>query len=311
MLDKLDRFQQRHAALAIPLAVIKKFSDDGAGRLAALIAYYGFFALFPLLLLFTTVLGFVLQNDHAAQKSILHSALGSFPIVGNQIHTHSLTGSGVALAVGIVGTLVSGLGVTLAGQNAFNAVYGVPRRDRPNFLFSRIRGLGVLAVLGVLQVVSTAASGAVSGGVGSPLVVVGGILLSLALNVLLFFATFRLLVDNQVPTRELWPGIATASVLWLILQAVGGLYIGHVVKHASNTYGTFATVIGLLVWLHLGAQAVLYSAELNTVLSEKLWPRSLVGVKREEDERVLARIAKTEERSEPQQVQVTFERGER
>ena len=86
------------------------------------------------------------------------------------------------------------------------------------------------------------------------------------LNLVLFFATFRMLTDNSVPTRQLWPGIITAAILWEILQAVGGVYIGHVVKNASNTYGTFATVIGLLTWLYLGAQAVLYSAELNTVL---------------------------------------------
>jgi len=308
MLERLDRFQQRHAALALPLAVIKKFGDDGAGRLAALIAYYGFFAMFPLLLLFTTILGFVLQGDKSAEDSIVHSALSGFPIVGKQITAHSLTGSGVALVVGIVGTLLSGLGVTLAGQNAFNAVYGVPKRERPNFLMSRVRGVGILAVLGVLQIISTAASGLVSGGVGGPVLVVAGIAVSLVLNVVLFLATFRLLVDDRIPTRELWPGIIAASILWEILQAAGGLYVGHVVKHASNTYGTFATVIGLLAWLHVGAQAVLYSAELNTVLSEKLWPRSLFGAKREEDERTLARVAKTEETVEPQRVHVSFDR---
>ncbi len=308
MLGKIDAFQQRHAVLAIPLAVVKKFSNDNAGNLAALIAYYGFFALFPLLLLFTTVLGFILQGNPSAQHSIIHSALGQFPIIGSQLEAKSLTGSGVALAVGIVGTLLAGLGVTNAGQNAFNQVYGVPYRKRPNFVQSRLRGLGTLIVLGLLQVISTGASGAVSGGVGGPVLVVAGIAVSFILNVLLFFATFRLLTDESVPTRELWPGIITASVLWEILQAVGGVYIGHVVKNASNTYGTFATVIGLITWLHLGAQAVIYSAELNSVLTLKLWPRSLFGgADRDEDKRTLTQIAKTEERVGPQRVHVSFE----
>jgi membrane protein len=307
MLGKLDRFQQERAALAIPVAVIKKFGNDQAGNLAALIAYYGFFALFPLLLLFTTILGFVLQGNPHAQQSVLHSALGQFPIVGKQITAHSLSGSGVALAVGIVGTLLSGLGATNAGENAFNQVYGVPFRERPNFLQSRLRGLVILAVLGVLQVVSTAASGAVTGGIGGIGALIGGLILSLLLNLVLFFATFRMLTDDSIPTSQLWPGIFTAAVLWEILQAVGGIYINHVVKNASNTYGTFATVIGLLVWLHLGAQAVLYSAELNTVLNLKLWPRSLFGHDREEDRETLKRIAKTEERIDPQRVHVTFE----
>jgi YihY family inner membrane protein len=307
MLDKLDRFQQRHKALAIPMAVIKKFGDDKAGTLVAVIAYYGFFALFPLLLLFTTILGFVLQGHPKTEQSVVHSALGQFPIIGNQLQAHSLSGSGVALAVGIVGTVLSGLGVTSAGENAFNQVYGVPYRERPNFLQSRLHGLATLAVLGVLQVISTAASGTVTAGLGGIGALIGGLILSFALNLVLFFGTFRMLTDDSVPTRQLWPGIITAAILWEILQAVGGAYIGHVVKNASNTYGTFATVIGLLTWMHLGAQAVVYSAELNTVLTLKLWPRSLFGHEREEDKETLARIAKTEERIDPQKVHVSFE----
>ncbi|MBV9193921.1 MAG: YihY/virulence factor BrkB family protein [Solirubrobacterales bacterium] len=310
MLDKFDEFQQSHRALALPLAVIRKFSDDQAGNLAAIIAYYAFFSLFPLLLLFTTVLGFVLQGNPSAREKIVHSALGQFPIVGNQLQAHSLSGSGLALAVGIVGTLWAGLGVTVAAENAFNQIYAVPRRERPNFVHSRLRGFGILAALGVLQVISSAASGAVSGGVGGLAATIAGIAVSLALNLVLFFTMFRLLTDDSVPTSELWPGIICATVLWEILQSGGGFYINHVVKNASNTYGTFATVIGLITWLHLGAQAVIYSVEVNTVVSLKLWPRSLFGPKREEDKRTLTRIAKTEERSQPQRVHVTFDEGD-
>ena len=307
MKGKIDAFQQRHRGLAIPVAVIKKFSDDEAGNYAALMAYYGFFSLFPLLLVFTTVLGFVLQGNPSAEHAVLHSALKNFPIVGNQIEAHGLRGNGVALAIGILVALWSGLGVTIAAQNAFNSVYAVPRRKRPSFAAARLRGLGMLVALGLLQLISTVASGVVSGGLGGPALVVAGIAVSLLLNVVLFFAAFRLLVDQSVQTSELWPGIITAAILWEIIQAVGGIYIGHVVKGASNTYGTFATVIGLLVWLRLGAQAVVYSAELNTVLSRKLWPRSLFEPVREEDRRTLTAIAKTEERTDPQHVHVTFD----
>src|SRR5437588_398729 len=121
-LESLDRFQQRHRALAIPLAVVKKFGDDGAGGLAALIAYYGFFSLFPLLLLFATILGFVLNGNPSAQHAVLHSALSQFPIVGTQLKAHALKGNGLALAVAGVLALYSGLGITTAAQNAFNAV---------------------------------------------------------------------------------------------------------------------------------------------------------------------------------------------
>ncbi len=163
-LQAVDSFQQRHRRLSFLAAVMKKFGDDGAGRLAALIAYYGFFSLFPLLLVFVTVLGFVLEGNPNAQESVLHSTLSQFPIIGNQLeeNVHSLKGSGVALAIGVIGSLLAGLGITGATRNAFDEVWHVPRKQRPNFLAWRLRGLGLLIVLGTLTIVSTAVAGYVT-----------------------------------------------------------------------------------------------------------------------------------------------------
>lgn len=276
-LARVDSLQQRHRLIAIPLAVLKKFSDDDAGSRAALIAYFGFFSLFPLLLLFVTILGFVLGGSSSAERAVFHSTLKQFPIVGTQLGAgHPLRGSGIGLAVGFVGALLSGLGVTTAAEAAFNTVYAVPRKRRPSFLAARWRGLKLLVVVGLLQVVSTAVAGAVAGGLGGTLLTAAGILVSLLLNVVMFFAIFRLLTAGAVGTRELWPGIVFASLAWEVLQSLGGIYIGHVVKGGGQTYGTFAVVIGLLVWLYLGARVLVYAAELNVVLARGLWPRSLL-----------------------------------
>jgi uncharacterized BrkB/YihY/UPF0761 family membrane protein len=132
LLKRIDTYQRRHRWLAVPVAVVKKFGDDGANREAALIAWWGFFSLFPLLLLFTAVLGFVLAGDPGAQQSIRDSALSNFPVVGPQLSNGKLDGSTTALVVGIVGALLSGIAVTLAAQDAFNKVYAVPKRQRPN-----------------------------------------------------------------------------------------------------------------------------------------------------------------------------------
>src|SRR5579872_4794875 len=194
-----DRFQRRHAPLALVVAVLRNFSDQGAGNAAALIAYWGFFSLFPLLLVFTAVLGFVLQGDPGAQRAVLHSTLSQFPIIG--AHQRTLGGSSVGLGVGIVGTLLSGLNVTSAVQNAFNVVYMVPHRDQPDFLIRRWRGVKLLGVVGVLQVLSTATAGLGGAGFGGAALVVAGIAISLILNFGLFFVVFRFLVPPVVPTR--------------------------------------------------------------------------------------------------------------
>ncbi|MGH2865142.1 MAG: YihY/virulence factor BrkB family protein [Solirubrobacteraceae bacterium] len=299
-----DRFQRRHAPLAVTIAVLRNFSDQEAGNASALIAYWAFFSIFPLLLLFVTILGLILQGDPSAKSSVVHSALSQFPIVG--AHPAELTGNAVALTVGLLGALLSGLGVTLAAENAFNRVYTVAHRRQPNFLIARWRGLKLLIVVGLLQVLSTVAAGVVSGGLGGGLVVIAGIAVSLLLNLVLFLVVFRFLVSDTVPTRELWPGIILTSIAWEILQAVGGLYVHHVVKGASETYGTFATVIGLLTWLYLGARIVVYAAEINVVLTRRLWPRSIMEPPEPADRKARAALAKMEERDDKETVQIDF-----
>ena len=306
-LRAFDRYQQRKTGLAIPVAVLKKFGNDQAGNLAALIAYFGFFSLFPLLLVFTTILGFVLSGDPSAQNAVVHSALGQLPIIGNSLRLHSLSGNVVALVLGLATSLWAGLGVTNAAQTALDTVWAIPFKDRPNFVKSRARGLALLVSLGVLFIISTGASGLVSAGFGGVGAKIAGYVVALVVNFGLFFASFRFMTVRSIRSRDLRVGSVVASVLWTVLQSLGGYYIGHVLKGDKGTYGEFATVIVLLVWLHLGAQITLYSAEINVVMTRRLWPRSLFGPPdAPADQRTLRALAKVEERSEEQHVDVEF-----
>src|SRR5580693_7224532 len=156
-LGAIDRYQQRRRGLGFVVAVFKRFDDDQCSQMGALIAYYGFFSLFPLLLVFVTVLGFVLEGSPSTQESVLHSTLSQFPIIGTQLqeNVHSLKGSVPALVIGLVGATLAGLGITGATQNAFNKVWEVPRAHQLSFIAWRVRGLGMLVVFGVLSIVST------------------------------------------------------------------------------------------------------------------------------------------------------------
>ena len=95
----LDRFQRRHAVLAVPVAVLKKFGDDQGGSLAAVIADDAFFSPFPSSMVFVAVLGFVLEGNPSAQQAVLDSTLSQIPIVGDEIQAGSLTGSTAAVLV--------------------------------------------------------------------------------------------------------------------------------------------------------------------------------------------------------------------
>jgi YihY family inner membrane protein len=302
-----DRYQQRHTWLAIPMAVLKKFSDDQGGSLAGLLAYYLFVSLFPLLLVMVTILGFVLQGYPGAASSVEHSVLSQFPVIGEQIEVHALSGHVAALVIGLLLSLWGGLGVTNAVHNAFDQVWAVPHKDRPDFLQWRLRGLLLLGSLGLLFIVSTAVSGLITG-LGGPAVKVAAIVISLLVNFALFLAAFRFMTAATIGTSCLWIGVITAAVLWEILQLVGGVYINHVWRHASSTYSQFALVIALFVWLHLGAQVTIYAAEINVVLTRRLWPRSLFGPPEVgADRKTLTALAKVEERHESEEVDVSFQ----
>jgi membrane protein len=306
ILRKVDAFQQRHAALAFPIAVVRKFGDDQAGNLAALIAYYGFFSLFPLLLVLVTVLGMVLRNNPDLQTRILDSALTNFPVIGTEIsrNVHALEGSGATLAVGIALTLWSGLGVIKATQTAMNTVWNVPFEHRPNFLKSTLRALIMLGVLGVLTLAS-AAAGTVGGGSDQMWLVILGLAVSLVMNLILFLLAFRILTSENLTWGDVLPGAAVGSVAWTTLQALGGFYVSRQVQGASEVYETFAVVIGLLAWIFIGGQLTLLAAEINVVRKRHLWPRSLVQPPfTDADVEALTRYAKQEGRRPEERIDV-------
>jgi membrane protein len=279
LLERADRYQRRHPLLAVPVAVVRKFGDDQAGNLAASLAYYGFFSLFPLLLVLVTALDFVLAGNKELQARVLDSALAQFPVIGRQLgeNVGSVQGSGLALVLGLAGALWAGLGVTQQAQNAMNVVWGVPRQRWPGLGPRLARGAGVLSVLGVGLLAGTVVSGL---GTLTGLPVVGRalpLLGSLAINLALFGFAFQVLASLPLPWRQLLPGTVLAAVGWSVLQLVGSYIVTRQLANASDVYGTLAFVIVLLSWLYLGARLFLYAAELNVVLANRMWPRDLAG----------------------------------
>ena len=196
-IKRFDRFQQRHAALAIPLAVVKKFGDDGAGNLAALVAYYAFFSLFPLLLVFVTVLGYVLEHHPGTLHSIENSVSANFPAVNKVLDFTGAARTSAPLMIGLIGAFWSGLGVTSAAQNALDTVWAVPQKSRPNFIKSKLRGIGLLVSIGLLFVIATGASGLVSGGLGGVGTKVAGIVVVADGQLRLFLVAFRLMTGQR------------------------------------------------------------------------------------------------------------------
>jgi YihY family inner membrane protein len=310
VIDRADRVQRRTPAMGFALAVFKKFGEDRAGQLAALIAYYGFFSIFPLLLALVTLSGLVLAESDF-QDRLLEAALAQFPVIGEELRQNleTLPGKGIGLVIGVVGALWAGLGGIKAAQNAMDHVWDVPQRRQPSFPVALVRAALMLVTLGVFLLLSTFL-GSIAAGTSATSIParILGVALSAVLNFATFLVAFRVLTVADVSWNDVWPGAAIAGIGWTVLQTLGGFIMGHQLDSAAETYGLFATVIALLTWIYLGAQITLLAAEVNVVRARKLWPRALDPEDMiEADRRALAMHAEVEERREEEEVQVRFD----
>ena len=280
LVERFDRYQQLHGWLGLPLGVVRKYGDDRGGFLAALIAYYGFLSIFPLLLVLVTVLGMVLSGNPSLQKSIEHSALEQFPVIGPQLqeNINAISGNTVVLVVGVLGALWGGLGVMAATQNAFDEAWGVPLARRSNFFIQKLRSIAMLVILGAFLLASTFLVGWATALQAPALVkTVLGVLAPFLLNLGLYLIAFWVLTARDVGWRDILPGAIVGAAGWTALQIFGGYLVSRQIRNATQLYGVFGLVIGMLFWIYLGAQLTMYSAELNVVIERRLWPRSLTA----------------------------------
>ncbi|SDY13756.1 YihY family inner membrane protein [Modestobacter sp. DSM 44400] len=318
--DKLDRLQRRHPVAGFPIAVVYKYIDDSGPYLAALITYYAFVSLFPLLLLSSTILSTVLAGNPGLQARLIDSALSQFPVVGEQLGTPEQLNGGVAgVVIGVLGSLYGGLGVAQAVQYAMNTAWSVPRNSRPNPFLARGRSLLLLGTAGLAVIGTTALSTLGSGNAGSlgMALRVLVLVLSIAVNAIVFVFAFRLATARHLTLRQVAPGALIAAVLWQLLQTFGVGYVSYVVGNASASNGVFALVLGLLAFLYLAAVAGVLCVEINVVRVDQLYPRALLTPFTDDvhltpgDRRSYTDQAKAQRSKGFEQVHVTFEPTDR
>jgi uncharacterized BrkB/YihY/UPF0761 family membrane protein len=321
LVDRLDGFQRRRRVVGLPLAVIYKFFDDQGNYLAAIITYYAFVAIFPLMLIGTSVLGFLLQGDDNLKQQLLDSALGRFPIVGNELGRPSgLQGSATAVVVGALAALYGVIGLGQAAQNAVNAAYAVPRNSRLNPVVSRLRSLVAFVLSGLalitLGVVSGLANHSAVLGSGFPGTILGDAT-TVVLTGLVLSTLMRLALPERPPWRQVLPGGLAVAVMWQLLQRLGGLYVARVINHVSEMSGIFAVVLGLVALLYIAAVMAILGIQINVVLAKRLYPRALLTPftdavdLTDADRRVYTEYAQAQRHKGFEQVTVTFDPRDR
>jgi YihY family inner membrane protein len=282
MSERLDSFQRRHKALGFPLGVLYKFFDDQGNYLAALMTYYAFIALIPLLLLASSILGFILHGSPGLQQDILDSALAQFPVVHDLLNQEGgPRGSTWAAIIGALGALYGAMGVAQATQNAMNIAWAVPRNKRPNPFTGRLRSLGLLitAGIGILATTWVSTLGSDVDALNTnitPWLKIALLALTVTVNAMIFTLLFRLATTHEHSLLLAIPGAFVTSTLWQVLQYGGAFYVTQVIQHASRANQYFAGFLGLIGYLYLGSLCVILGVEVNVVKAHRLYPRALL-----------------------------------
>ena len=282
VVDAVDEFQRRHRVVGFPLAVVYKYFDDQGPYLASALTYYAFIAIFPLMLLGSSILGLVLQGRPNWQERILNSALSQFPIIGDQLgRPEGLQGSVLGVAVGGLVALYGCLGLGQALQNTQHVAWSVPRNSRPNPIYARVKTLLLLVTAGLsllaVSVVSTAASTTdiltetLGGGIRVLLP-----LLTVAVVGTFLTLLFRFAATGQHSFERAAPGGYALALMWQLLQLGGAAYVDGVLVGTSSMTKTFGLVLGLIGFLWIGAVMAVLAMEINVVIARRLWPRALL-----------------------------------
>jgi len=309
VIRRVDTTQQRHRVSAFTFGVIKKYGDDNGGALASNLAHSAFVTVFPLLMILVTVLVAVASGAPSLRHAVLHAVAKQFPLVGNTLvgNIHKLgRASTISLVVGLLLVTWGATGLAQAGLFTMAQVWNLPGPARPGYVPRLGRAALFLVVLGVGVVGGTFLSGLVTYGHNKVIAVVFALVSAALVNVVLYLASFRILTPKGVSLRSLVPGAVAGGLAWTALQASAALVVHHYL-HTASVYGIFATVLVLYAWIYLGVQITVYAAEVNVVLTRRLWPRSIVQPPLTEADRAsMALQALQNQRREEQDVAVTF-----
>lgn len=322
LVERADEVQRRRPAVGFPVAVVYKFFDDQGGYLAVVVTYYAFFAIFPLLLIASSVLGFLLQGDPRLEEELLDSALAQFPIVGSQLGRPE--GFEASASAVVIGSLVALYGVTNLGQAALhtlNVAWGVPRNTRMNPVHSRLRSL-LLFVVGGIAVLAVAVLSGVAGRVGVDILGSGAVTRLLVTVAAVTLTALALAVIQQIATpsqhrlRDVLPGAVLIAVLWRVLQEAGDVYVDMVLTRVGDVNGIFALVLGLLGLIYVASLIGVLGVETNVVLAQRLYPRALLTPFTDDveltdaDREVYTRYARAQRHKGFERITVTFDTGE-
>ena len=263
---RLYTWGDRLKPFGIALRVQDRFSELHGGHLAGAVTLQTFLALFPLLLLVMSVVGFFAANRN---PNLAVELIKDFGLTGEAARTFSdaldkaVQTRGTTLGIGTIGLVWSSLGLVGALQYAYNQVWQVEARGMKD----KLVGLAWFAGAAVLFVTSAAVTALL--GLLPGILWPASLLVTLAVNAALWLWTAKLLPNRDVGWRPLLPGAVLGAIGLEVLKLLGAFYVPQMVASSSAVYGSIGAVFAVLAWLFFFGRLVVYSSCLNVVLWER------------------------------------------
>jgi membrane protein len=251
--SRVERTADRHPPLRRALVVQRRFGAERGANLAAALSMRGFLALFPVLVLAISIVGY-LGGDPSV---VAHDIVDALGLSGDAAHTitqavevaqRSKVASSI---VGVVGLLWTGSGLAAAITAAWNQTWGIPGGG----VRGRLAGFGWL--LGGLVLFAAAMGAALLVGQPGAFPEIG-VVVGIAIDTLLFVWTAWLLPTRRIPLRAMVVPALIGGVCFEACKLVGTLVIPAIVTRSSALYGAIGSVFALLVWLLFLGRIVVY-----------------------------------------------------
>jgi membrane protein len=272
----VDRLQSRFTPIAFGYAVFKKYADDEGSRLAALLAYYTFLSLFPLMIAGFALLNSVLQDRKDLVLDLMEEIVP--PEYQQQVIDAylALPDSGVAFWVAFVGLLLSGTAGVFSLYAMVNQVYAVPYRFRYGFgpRYARVLVMVILMGVGVLVVAVGSTFLANVSDLASVQRIGGFALIWVVASGLLYMAA-AVLTRRPLGFSELGLGAALGGLAMTSVISLGSFIVAQFIASSSAVYGAFATVIGIISVFLLVSNSIVFCFEISVVRAWQLWPRGV------------------------------------
>ena len=310
LIKRIDNFQRRHIIPSFIYAVIKKYNQDNGGYQCAIITYYGFLALFPLLMILTTVSDLLLKNNSVLRKKIINNTIHYFPIIGNQLQNsiHSSTETGIVLIISLLITFYGSRGVASTFSYSLNTLWYTPLFKQASFLKNTIRNFSIIVIGGISLLLGPIVIGYMTIMGSNIFIKIIIVLLNLLLLWLTIIILFKLAIAGHKRIHQVIIGAAVTAVSLEVLQVLGSVVMVHELKQLSSIYGTFSLVVGLLFWIYLQVKIILFAVEIDVIREYHLFPRSLSGSLTTADRMVFIKQTKANEQNLSDRIIVKFKR---